>query len=365
MASQVERIRAAGPTTPVDLSAMFHNLTINIGCRASFGNKHMNAGEFLTAMKVAISLSSGFNIPDLFPTWQPVLAAMTGMRRTLEDVHRTVDSTLKAVIEERQYVREEKARSSKSVATEEEENLVDILIGLREKGGQGFDLSEDVIKAVIFDMFAAGTGTLSSVLSWGMSELMRHERVMCKLQAEIRGAFRGKATVTKADFQLQSGSLPYLRLIIKETLRLHPPAPLLVPRESIAECEIEGYKIPARSRIIVNAWAIGRDTECWGEDAEEFRPERFEDSGIEFNGSSFEFLPFGAGRRMCPGIAYAIPVLEMALVQFLYHFNWSLPEGVAEVDMEEAAGLGARRKWPLLLCPIPFVTSEPVCQVPS
>ncbi|CAN6284239.1 unnamed protein product [Urochloa humidicola] len=358
MVSQVERIRATRPMTPVDLSAMFYSLMISIVSRASFGNKHRNADEFLTALTAAVTVASGFKIPDLFPTWRPVLAAVTGMRRTLEGVHQTMDCILEAVIEERKRIR----RGSGAGAAEEE-NLVDVLIGLRERGGLGFDLSEGTIKAVIFDMFAAGTGTLASALSWGMSELMRHGRVMGKLQGEIRVAFRGKAAVTEAD--IQAASLPYLKLVIKETLRLHPPAPLLLPRESIAECEVEGYVIPARSRVIVNAWAIGRDTECWGEDAEEFKPERFEDSRIEFNGSSFEFLPFGAGRRMCPGIAYAIPVLEMALVQLLYHFDWSLPDGVAEVDLEEEIGLGARRKWPLLLCPTPFVTSEPVCQVPS
>ncbi|CAN6324828.1 unnamed protein product [Urochloa humidicola] len=336
MASEVERIRAAGPSTAVDLSAVFHNIANGIVARASFGNVQRNPDEFLSALKAGVTLTSGFKIPDLFPTWRSALAAATGMRRALEEVHRTVDATLDEIIRERKRIRDNDAGG------EAEENLVDVLIGQQER----FDLSEDTIKAVIFDMFAAGTGTLASALGWGMSELMRGERVMGKLQGEIRGAFRGKATVTEADLQVQaaSSSLPYLKLVIKETLRLHPPAPLLVPRESIDECEIGGYVIPARSRVVVNAWAIGRDPECWGVDAEEFKPERFEDSsGIDFNGSSFELLPFGAGRRMCPGIAYGIPVLEMALVQLLYHFDWSLPDGVAEVNMEEAHGLGVRR----------------------
>ncbi|CAL4923343.1 unnamed protein product [Urochloa decumbens] len=354
MASQVERIRAAGPTTPVDLSAMFYSLAISIVSRASFGNKQRNADEYLKAMKTGVSLASGFTIPDLFPTWRPVLAAVTGMRRTLEDVHKTVDSTLEAVIEERESVRDEKARSGNkaAAAAEEAENLVDLLIGLQERGSSGFHLNRDSIKAIIFDMFTAGTGTLASSLDWGMSELMANERVMSKLQGEIRAAFRGKAAVTEAD--IQAADLPYLKLVIKDTLRLHPPVPLLVPRESIEECEIEGYKIPARSRVIVNAWAIGRDPKYW-DDADEFKPERFEGNTMDFMGSSYEYIPFGAGRRMCPGISYGLPVLDMALVQLLYHFNWSLQEGVNEVDMTEAPGLGVRRKSPLLLCAAPFV----------
>ncbi|RLN40046.1 premnaspirodiene oxygenase-like [Panicum miliaceum] len=354
MASQVERIRAAGPSTPVDLSAMFYNLATTIVSRASFGNRQRNADEFLTAMKAGAALASGFKIPDLFPTWRPVLAGVTGMRRTLEDVHRTVDSTLEGVIEERQRVRDEKASRSSGKAADagEQENLVDLLIGLQERGSSGFYLSRDSIKAIIFDMFTAGTGTLASSLDWGMSELVRNQRVMSKLQHEIREAFRGKAAVTEVD--IRAASLPYLKLVIRETLRLHPPLPLLVPRESIDACEIEGYQIPARARVIVNAWAIGRDPKYW-DDADEFKPERFEDNAMDFMGSSYEYIPFGAGRRMCPGISYGLPVLEIVLVQLLYHFNWSLEEGTEEVDMTEAPGLGVRRKSPLLLCATQFV----------
>ncbi|TVU46454.1 hypothetical protein EJB05_05994, partial [Eragrostis curvula] len=357
MESEVERIRVAGPSTPVDLSVMFHDLANRIVARASFGNVQKNAEEFLSALKAGVILTSGFKIPDLFPTWRPVLAAVTGMRCALEHVHRTVDSTLEEIIEERKKVRDEKARSGKVVT---EDNLVDVLIGLQERGGHGFDLNKNSIKAVIFDMFTAGTGTLASALSWGVSELMRNKRVMDKLQGEIREVFRGKVTVTEAD--LQANSLPYLRLVIREILRMHPPAPLLVPRESIDTCEIDGYIIPARSRVIVNAWAIGRDPKCW-DDPDEFKPERFEGSKIDFNGSSYEYLPFGAGRRMCPGIAYGLPILEIVLVQLLYHFNWSLPEGVTKVDMTEAPGLGVRRKLPLLLCATPFIYSETVRSV--
>ncbi|GJN31759.1 hypothetical protein PR202_gb20196 [Eleusine coracana subsp. coracana] len=351
MASEVQRIRETRLSTPVDLSVMFHNLANNIVARASLGSVQSNAEEFLSALKAGVILTSGFKIPDLFPTWRPLLAAVTGMRRSLEDVHRTVDSTLEEIIEARKVVRDEKT-SSGSVATEE--NLVDVLIGLQGRGGLGFELNQNSIKAVIFDMFTAGTGTLASALSWGMSELMQNKRVMNKLQVEIREVFRGQVTVTEAN--LEASSLPYLKLVIREILRMHPPAPLLVPRESINACEINGYMIPARSRVVVNAWAIGRDPEYW-DDPDEFKPERFENSNIDFNGSSYEYLPFGAGRRMCPGIAYGLPILEIVLVQLLYHFNWSLPEGVTKVDMTEAPGLGVRRKLPLLLCATPLYPS--------
>ncbi|KAJ1293666.1 hypothetical protein BS78_01G086300 [Paspalum vaginatum] len=349
VALKLEEIRAAGPSTPVNLSVMFHSLTNSIVSRAAFGKKRKNAPEFLAAIKAGVGLSSGFNIPDLFPTWTSVLAKVTGMKRSLQGIHATVDSILQEIIDERKAVLHDKVKSG---AQNAEENLVDVLIGLQEKGGFGFHLNNSRIKAIILDMFAGGTGTSASAMEWGMSELLRNPAVMKKLQGQIREAFQGKAVVTEGD--LQASNLRYLKLVIKEALRLHPPAPLLVPRESIEACELHGYTIPAKSRVIINAFAIGRDPKYW-DDAEEFKPERFEDGTVDFMGTSYEFLPFGSGRRMCPGFNYGLASMELALVGLLYHFDWSLPEGVDEVDMEEAPGLGVRRRSPLMLCATPFV----------
>ncbi|KAM3260159.1 hypothetical protein ACQJBY_051427 [Aegilops geniculata] len=347
---RVVQIREAGPSTPVNLSVMFHSVTNSIVARAAFGKKRKNAAEFMAAIKSGVGLASGFNIPDLFPTWTTLLATITGMKRSLQGIYTTVDAILEEIIAERKAARADKIKAG---ATENvDENLVDVLIGLQEKGGFGFHLDDSRMKAIILDMFAGGTGTSASAMEWGMSELMRNPRVMKKLQAQIREAFKGKAAVTEAD--LQASNLQYLKLVIKEALRLHPPAPLLVPRESIDHCEMEGYTVPAKSRVVINAWAIGRDPKYW-EAAEEFRPERFEDGAVDFTGSSYEFLPFGAGRRMCPGFNYGLASMELALVGLLYHFDWSLPEGVAEVDMEEAPGLGVRRRTPLMLIATPFV----------
>ncbi|CAN6323676.1 unnamed protein product [Urochloa humidicola] len=349
VALRVEEIRAAGPCTPVNLSVMFHSLTNSIVSRAAFGKKRKNAPEFLAATKAVVGLSSGFNIPDLFPAWTTVLAKVTGLTRSLRRIHNTVDTILEEIIQERKVIRDEKIRSG---AEDVDANLVDVLIGLQEKGGFGFHLTNSIIKAIILDMFAGGTGTSASAMEWGMSELMRNPAVMKRLQGQIREAFRGKAAVTEAD--LQASDLRYLKLVIKEALRLHSPAPLLVPRESIEACEVGGYTVPARARVVINAWAIGRDPRYWG-DAEAFQPERFEDGAVDFTGGSYEFVPFGAGRRMCPGFNYGLASMELALAGLLYHFDWSLPGGVEEVDMEEAAGLGVRRRSPLMLCATPFV----------
>ncbi|KAF2941238.1 hypothetical protein DAI22_03g332901 [Oryza sativa Japonica Group] len=330
--ARVEEIRAAAaPSTPVNLSVLFHSTTNDIVARAAFGRKRKSAPEFMAAIKAGVGLSSGFKIPDLFPTWTTALAAVTGMKRSLRGIHKTVDAILQEIIDERRCVRGDKINNGGAADDQNaDENLVDVLIALQEKGGFGGK-----------DMFAGGTGTSASALEWAMSELMRNPAVMKKLQGQIREAFHRKAVVTEAD--LQASNLRYLKLVIKEALRLHPPAPLLVPRESIDTCELDGYTIPAKSRVIVN------------EDAEEFKPEQFDDDAIDFMGGSYEFIPFGSGRRMCPGFNYGLASMELVLVAMLYHFDWSLLVGVKEVDMEEAPGLGVRRRSPLLLCATPFV----------
>ncbi|KAL6902170.1 hypothetical protein ACP4OV_005046 [Aristida adscensionis] len=352
VALRVEEIRAAGPSAPVNLSVLFHGLTNSIVARATFGKKRPNAAEFLAATKAVVGLASGFNIPDLFPAWTKLLAGVTGMTRSLRSIHRTVDAILEEIIVERKAARDDKL-SRGAAAEDVDENLVDVLIGLQEKGGFGFHLSNSVIKALILDMFAGGTGTSGSAMEWAMSELMRNPAAMAKVQGQLREAFRGKAAVTEGE--LQASGPWYLKLVIKEALRLHPPAPMLVPRESIAACEVEGYTVPAGARVVINAWAIGRDARYWGDDAEEFRPERFEDGAVDFTGGSYEFLPFGSGRRMCPGFNYGLASMELGLAALLYHFDWALPEGVKEVDMAEAPGLGVRRRSPLVLCATPFV----------
>ena len=181
-----------------------------------------------------------------------------------------------------------------------------------------------------------------------MSELMRNPRVMQKAQAELRDKFRGKPTVTEADL----ADLKYLKFVVKETLRLHPVLPLLVPRQCPESCKIMGYDVPKGFIVLVNAWAISRDPKYW-DDPEAFKPERFENSTVDLKGTDFEFIPFGAGRRLCPGLAFGIASIEIVLAVLLYHFDWELPDGVApsELDMTEEMGITIRRKNDLYLRP--------------
>ncbi|KAK8953337.1 Cytochrome P450 71D10 [Platanthera guangdongensis] len=217
-----------------------------------------------------------------------------------------------------------------------------------------FPLTNDHIKAIIGDLLVAGSSPTSTTLVWAMSELIRNPDVKCKAQSEVRETFGRGMPNTMAEEELMSGDkLSYLKLVIKETLRLHPPAPLLLPRENPERCEVMGYEIPAKTMVMVNAWAMGRDSDNWDE-PDAFRPERFDGSDdAEFKGKQTKFIPFGAGRRICPGMSFALAVVEMTLAHLLYYFDWEYFGG--ELDMTETPGISADRKFPLCLLPIQHI----------
>ncbi|KAK4435789.1 cytochrome [Sesamum alatum] len=196
-------------------------------------------------------------------------------------------------------------------------------------------------------MFSAGTETSSTTIDWTMAELMRNPRVMAKVQAEVREAFKGKTTVEESDVQ----ALKYLKLVIKETFRLHPPIALL-PRACRDECTVNGYTNPLKSKVLINIWGMGRDPEYW-QQPETFQPERFENSSIDFLGNNLEYIPFGAGKRICPGMNFGVANVELPLAQLLYHFDWKMAEGMSpdDIDMTEVEGLVFSRKNDLFLVP--------------
>lgn len=204
------------------------------------------------------------------------------------------------------------------------------------------------------DVFSAGTETSATTVDWTMSELMRNPKVMKKAQAEVREVFNRRGKVDEAGLE----EMQYLKLIIKETLRLRPSAPMLFPRECAETCNINGYDIPAKANVLVNVWAMTRDPKYWTE-PDSYIPERFLDSSIDFKGTNYEYIPFGSGRRMCPGMTYASANIELPLAMLLYHFDWILPNGMKpeEMDMTEGFGVTVRRKQDLCLIPIPYQPS--------
>ncbi|KAL6626657.1 hypothetical protein ACP70R_030383 [Stipagrostis hirtigluma subsp. patula] len=338
----VAAVAATPPGEPVNVSERIAVMIADSAVRAMIGDRFERREEFLETLEEGIRLGAGFNLCDLFPSsW--LVNLFSGTARRAHANHRKGFELMDYAIKQHQ---ERRAATAATGGVVEEEDLVDVLLRIQKEGDLEVPLTMGIIKAVILDLFGAGSETSATTLQWAMSELMRNPDVMRKAQAEIRDILNGKPKVTEDDLP----QMKYLKLIIKETLRLHPAAPLLVPRESMESRKILGYDVPKGTTVLVNAWAIGRDPKYW-EDAEDFKPERFECNTIDFKGTDFEYIPFGAGRRICPGMLFAQSNMELALASLLYHFDWKLPAGLkpSDLDMAEEMGLTVRRKNDLYL----------------
>ncbi|XP_002523467.3 desmethyl-deoxy-podophyllotoxin synthase [Ricinus communis] len=329
----------------VNISKVLLSYAYNVILRAAFGKITEEQEALIPLIKDAAEVSAGFSIADLFPSIK-LIHNLDGMRSRTERAYQEADKIIDTVIN---YHKLRRKASSNKISDQESNDLIDVLLNIQEQENLDFTLTTENLKGVILDVFLGGTETSSTVIEWALSEMMKNPRVMEKAQVEVRRAFGKKEYVDEESL----GELNYLKLVIKETLRLHPPLALLLPRESREECEINGFRIPNESKVIVNAWAIGRDPKYWSE-AESFIPERFSDGTVDYRGANFEFIPFGSGRRMCPGITFGMVNIEVPLANLLYYFDWKLPDGMKpeDIDMTEAAGTSVRRKNSLNLVPI-------------
>ncbi|KAL6874092.1 hypothetical protein ACP4OV_014174 [Aristida adscensionis] len=336
-------VAACPPGAPVNVSARVAALVTDSTLRAIMGERFRRRDELLEVLDQAVKVIAAFTAGDLFPSSR-LARAVGGTVRKAKALRRRMFELVDEAIAQH----EERRRAEAGAAGED---LIDVLLRIQKEGGVGgvdCPLAMGTIKALILDLFAAGSETMSTTIQWAMAELMRNPSVMPKAQAELRHVMQGKSMVTEDDLI----NLQYLKLVIKETLRLHPAVPLLVPRECRESCKILGYDVPKGAFVLVNAWAIGRDPRHW-EEPEVFKPERFEEEDIDFKGSDFRYIPFGAGRRICPGMAFAQPNMELVLATLLFHFDWQLPAGIVpgELDMTEEMGISVRRKKDLFLHP--------------
>lgn len=183
-------------------------------------------------------------------------------------------------------------------------------------------------------MFIGGTESMNTTIEWAMCELLQNPKAMMKIKAELARVVGTNKKLEENDVD----NLHYLRATVEETLRLHPPLPLLVPRKAIRDTNFMGYIIPKDTQVFVNAWAIQKDEENW-EDALSFKPKRFLNSKIGFKGLNFEFLPFGAGRRICPGLPLVENMMPLILASLLHRFDWELCENATIIDMTETMGI--------------------------
>jgi cytochrome P450 len=193
-------------------------------------------------------------------------------------------------------------------------------------------------------LFAAGSDTSSSTVEWALTELLRNPVSMVKTCNELRAAIGSARNIEESEI----GQLPYLQAVIKETFRLHPPVPLLLPRRAEATTQVMGHTIPKGARVLVNVWAMGQDKDIWQE-PEKFMPERFLERSTDFKGGDFELIPFGAGRRICPGMPLASRMVHLVLASLLNQFKWRLPNELERngIDMAENFGVTLKKATPL------------------
>ncbi|XP_055962478.1 cytochrome P450 71B10-like [Mercurialis annua] len=339
---------AAASLTPVNLTDMLYTLIANVTTKMSFGFEYRGSDfdeeKFHEVVHGTEAILGSYAYSELIPGIGWLLDRIGGRHAKTEQVFCDLDRFFQHVIDD--HLKPGRERSH--------DDMIDVLLRMEKeqaaKGGE-VEFTKVNIKGVLLNLFAGGVSTSSITLNWAMSELMKNPRVMKKAQEEVRKVVGHKGRVTETELS----QLPYINMIIKETLRKHPPAPLLIPRETISDITLNGYKVPAKTMLQVNVWAIGRDPNNF-KDPEEFYPERFETSPFDYKGTHFELLLFGSGRRMCVGMHVAEMNIGTVLSNLVYGFDWKLPDGMSREDLNmdemDHVALTVTKKVPLHLVPV-------------
>ncbi|KAK4482499.1 hypothetical protein RD792_009658 [Penstemon davidsonii] len=324
----------------VNLSEFAKSFSSSIVCRIAFGIRYDEEWSEKTRFDKLLAelqaLSLAVYIGDHYPLlgW---IDRLLGKTSQLDRVFKDMDSFYQGLIDE--HLSPNRPQSMKG-------DFLDIMIQLREqqRSPNSVRIDWDNIKALLMNVFIGGIDTTAATITWAMTALIKKPGVLKKVQGEIRGFIGKKGRVDEDDIE----KLPYLKAVVKEILRLYPPVPLTL-RMTTKKCIVEGYDIEPETLVLVNFWDIGRDPEFW-ENPYELLPERFLNSSIDFKGQDFGLIPFGTGRRICPGIALGIVEVEVALANLVYAFDWELPNGVTEhdIDMDGLPGVTVHKKNDLL-----------------
>ncbi|XP_040996840.1 cytochrome P450 81C13-like [Juglans microcarpa x Juglans regia] len=290
----------------------------------------------LRDMKGIYFANLGMNICDFFPVLRWV--GYKGLEKNMRSLQGKRNGLLNHFIEEIKQKKTSFLKNAVEMNEEQKSTLIETLMSVQESEPELY--SDDVIKGVLMMMFVAGTDTTSTTMEWAMSLLLNHPEELQKVKAEIDDQIGHERLLNESDLS----KLPYLRCVINETLRLYPPAPLLIPHFSTEDCTVGGFRIPQETMLLVNTWALHRDPNLW-EDPTKFKPERFE---TIMNGErdAFKFIPFGTGRRQCPGSGMAVRVVSLVLGSIIQSFEWERPDKEM-VDMNPALGFIMSRAKPL------------------
>ncbi|KAM0953041.1 putative flavonoid 3'-monooxygenase [Dioscorea sansibarensis] len=333
-------------TTVVTLKDHLSKLSLDIISRMVLGRKYtddkeseisiVSPEEFKEMLDKLFLLSGVLNIGDSIP-WLDFLD-LQGYIKRMKKLNKKFDRFLEHVLDEHN---ERMVSEGESFVAKD---MVDVLLQLAADPNLEVNLSRDGVKAFTLDFFVGGTESSTLTLEWAMSELLKQPHILEKATDELNRVIGKNQWVDEKDIQ----NLPYIEAIVKETMRMHPVAPTLVPRVALKDCNINGYDIPAGTQVLINIWTISRDPSIW-EAPDEFRPERFIGKAIDVIGNHFELLPFGAGRRMCPGYSIGLKMVQVSLANLLHGFKWKLPNGMKaeDLNMDDVFRLSTPRKVPL------------------
>nr|AYM55628.1 cytochrome p450 [Croton stellatopilosus] len=337
---------------PVDVGQQLLRLTNNIISRMFLSERCANnedeSNQITKLVQEIAEISGSFNLSDHI--WFLKNIDLQGFGKRVKKIRQTYDTMIERIIAE--HEKERKIKQEKGEEGESIKNVLDILLDMYEDDKSEMKLTRDNIKSFVLDIFGGGTDTSAITIQWALAELITHPEIMKKAREEIDSVVGTSRLAEESDIP----NLPYLQSIVKETLRIHPTGPLVV-RESTEDCYVNGYEIPARTRLFVNVWAIGRDPNYW-ENPLEFCPERFFNaeaegkSQLDVRGQFFHLLPFGSGKRGCPGASLALQVVHSTLAVMIQCFEWKVDGGNGTINMQEGPGITLPMVNPLICVPI-------------
>ncbi|KAI7746132.1 hypothetical protein M8C21_032311, partial [Ambrosia artemisiifolia] len=341
--------------TGIRLKDVLSTVSLNVISRMVLGKRYLDESddsvvspdEFKKMLDELFLLNGVFNIGDSIP-WIDFMDVQGYVKR-MKAVSKKFDRFLEHVLDEHNARRT--AEGEAFVATD----MVDLLLQVADDPNLDVKIERHGVKAFTQDMLAGGTESSASTVEWAISEMLIKPDIFQKATEELDRIIGKNRWVQEKDMP----NLPYIKAIAIEAMRLHPVAPMLVPRRAREDCKVAGYDISEGTRVFVSVWTIMRDPKLW-DNPEDFCPERFIGKEVDIKGHDFKLLPFGAGRRMCPGYSLGLKVVEGTLANLLHGFNWKLPNTMTidDLNMEEIFGLSTPKKIPLIAVAQPRLPLE-------
>ncbi|KAF4360434.1 hypothetical protein F8388_001905 [Cannabis sativa] len=343
--------------TPINIGLLTFQGTIRCIISMTIGSSlegkdSIDAALFYAAAEELVEMLGKPNISDVFPLLKWFDLQKIG--RNVSRVNKVFQSVFDNAI-----ARQMKALNSKNSPIVKESKYKDLLTYLVERHHENKDKETQItipeIKAVLTDLFVAATDTIATSVEWTMTELLRHPKVMNKVNEELKQIVGLNNIVEESHLP----KLTYLSAVFKEALRVHPPGPFLIPRSAKETTIVGGYTIPKGSAIFLNVWAVQRDPSLW-ENPLEFIPERFlMGNNVDYNltGNNSDYIPFGIGRRICPGVSLGEKMSLYTLASFLHHFDWKLPNDT-ELEISDRFGLVLKKKVALIAIPTPKISDN-------